>query len=158
MPDDDLRWLEGMLGAASKDERADMRGARCPACGASDFISVSDLYAESLGRIEESGGPGAIPRDGNFSPDEIVRKFAPPRQRSALAVAIGVAIPLAAIAFYAYRRFGDTIGSTSAIIAAVATVTVLMTFARKFSDEYYYARRKWNRLHVCRKCGQVVAG
>lgn len=158
MPDDELRWLEGVLGAASKDDRADMRGARCPTCGASDFVSISDVYAESLGRVEESGAPQAAPLLGNMTHDQIVRRFAPPRQKSALAVALGVAVPLAAIAFYVYRRFGEPAGSTSAIGAAVATVIVLMTLARKYSDAYYHARRRWNRLHMCRKCGQVVAG
>ncbi len=155
--DDGLKFFEGLLGAASEDRPVDMTGARCPKCNASDFVSVPDLYAESRARLEEGSQAQSATRDVVMTDEQIVRKFAPPTQGSALGVALAVAVPLAGLAFYIYRRFGDNAGQISAIAAAVVTVMVLLTMARKFSDKYYHARRRWSRMYMCRKCGQLVA-
>ena len=144
MTDDGLAWFENVLGAASNDEQADMSDARCPKCNARDFVKIADLYIESLGRLEEVGSSGA-PREGGLTDGQIIKKFAPPRQQSAVVVALAVAVPLVAIAFYVYRRFGEIPGQTSFVVAAVVTIMVLMTKARSLSDKYYHARRRWNR-------------
>ena len=161
MADDELKWIEAALGAVSKlnaDEvQDDLVGARCPKCEASDFVKVSDLYAESVGRLEEHPDSPPTVRDGGMTDMQIVRKFAPPRRSSALGITIAVAIPLGTAAFYSYRRFGDNIGQIAIAVAAVVTVIVFMTSLRRFSDQYYHRRRRWNSLFMCRKCGQLVA-
>lgn len=158
--DDGLERFEAMLGAISKITSGDegLVGARCPQCGASNFAKVSDLFDEARGRLEEQqDGSAGVVREGGMTDRQIVEKFRPPQRRSALGRAIAVAVPLSAVAFYLYRRFGETAGQFSAAAALIATAIVLMTSLRRLSDEYYSRRRRWNSLHMCRQCGQVVA-
>jgi hypothetical protein len=155
--EDGLAWFENVLGAASKNEQGDMQGARCPKCNGADFVKISDLFAESAGRLGENAEARGAARAGGLTDEQIVRKFAPPRQSSAMGAALAVGVPLGAIAFYVYRRFGDNAGQLSILVTLVVTAIVLMTMARKFSDKYYHAQRRWNRLFMCLKCGQVVA-
>jgi hypothetical protein len=158
---DDLQWIEGVLGAVSKintdDVVDDMSGARCPKCNASDFVRVSDLFTESVGRLEEDPGGASTVRDGGMTDAQIVEKFRPPRRRSAVGAAIVVAIPLSAIAFYMYRRVGENVGQIAIVVDLLVTAAVLMTRLRRYSDEYYERRRRWRSLFLCRKCGQLVA-
>ena len=53
--DDPLTKFEAVLGAISKITSEDdtLVGARCPSCGASDFVAVSDLYAPANGTVTE---------------------------------------------------------------------------------------------------------
>lgn len=157
MTDDGLAWFENVLGAASNNEQADMSDARCPKCNARDFVKIADLYVESLGRLEEGTEPSGAAREGGLTDAQIIGKFAPPRQKSALVVALAVAVPLAAIAFYVYRRLGEIAGQSSFVLVGVVTIMVMMMMSRSYSDKYYRARRKWNRMFMCRKCGQLVA-
>lgn len=161
MADDELKWIEAALGAVSKlnadEDHDDMRDARCPKCDASSFVSISDLYAQSVGRLEKQPDSASTVRDGGMTDMQIVRKFAPPGRSSALGVTIAVAIPLGAGAFYSYRRFGENLGQIAIAVAAVVTVIVFMTSLRRYSDQYYHRRRRWNSLFMCRKCGQLVA-
>ena len=53
MADEGLAWFENVLGAASKNEQGDISDARCPKCNAADFVKIADLYAESVGQLEE---------------------------------------------------------------------------------------------------------
>ena len=155
-----LEWFESALGAVSKinlTEGVGLEGARCPQCEASDFAKVSDLYAESLVRLEEQGGDDGTVRAAGMTDAQIVARLGPPRRTSALIVVLPVALSLAAIAFYLYRRFGETVGQISFIAALVVTTIVLMTTLRSFSDRYYHKRQRWNRLYKCRKCGQLIA-
>lgn len=158
MTDDGLAWFENVLGAASNsDQAADMSDARCPKCNASDFVKIADVYVESLGRLEEGAEPSDAERIAGLTDAQILQKFGPPRQKSALVVALMVGVPLAGIAYYVYHRFGDIAGQSSFVVVGVLTLVVLMTKARSFSDKHYYARRRWNRMFICRQCGQVVA-
>jgi len=159
MADDGLERFEAALGAISKitSEDRDLVGARCPACGASDFVKIADLFAEAAGRLEEQPGSADAVREGGMTDAQIVKKFSPPRQKSAAGRVLAVAIPLSAIAFYLYRRFGDTVGQSAIAAAVVVTVIVLLTTLRRLGDEYYHRRRRWNSLFMCRRCGQLVA-
>ena len=152
MASDESAFFEKMLGGAN--EHADMRDARCPKCNASDFVNMPDLYVEALGRAEE--GVPAVTHAGGVTDAQILRKFGPPRRRSALGVAAIVAIPLFAIAGYVFYRFGSVAGQTATVAAAVITIIVLMTYLRRFSDAHFLARQRWNRLYMCRQCGQIV--
>src|SRR5215216_3350717 len=131
----ELDKVEAIFGAIAKitsgDESPALGNARCPKCRASDFIQVTDLYSEAVGRLEESPESADQSRVGGLSDAQIVRKLAPPKRRSALVIPLLVAIPLGAVAFYIYRRYGDTAGQFSAIVAGVATIVVLMTMLRK---------------------------
>jgi hypothetical protein len=120
-------------------------------------VQISDLYSDSLVRIEDGGESSTTPRDGGMTDAQIVREFAPPRHKSAPVTTLVVAVPLAAAAFYLYRRFGGTIGQTAVIIAGVVTIVTFLTRMRAYSDKYYHDRRRWNHLFMCRKCGQRVA-
>lgn len=157
--DDGLERFEAILGAISKITSDDegLVGARCPKCGASNFIKISDLYDEARGRLEEPDSPAGVVREGGMTHLQIVQKFTPPRRKSALARVVAVGVPLSVLAFYLYRRFGATVGQISVAAALIATVIVLMTSLRRLSDEYYNRRRRWNSLYMCRQCQQVVA-
>jgi hypothetical protein len=161
MADDELRWIEAALGAVSKlnvDEGQDgLYGVRCPKCEASDFVRVSDLYAQSVARLEEDPSSAHTVRDGGMTDIQIVEKFSPPRRKSAAGVTVAVAVPLAAGAFYLYRRVGDNVGQIAGAVAIVVTAIVLMSSLRRLSDQYYHRRRRWNSLFMCRRCGQLVA-
>ena len=50
------------------------------------------------------------------------------------------------------------LGQIAAVGAIVITVGVLLTRFRAYSDKYYRARTQWNRMYMCRNCGQRVAG
>jgi hypothetical protein len=158
MADDDSKWLEGVLGAASGEAAPpDMANARCPKCGAQEFVRISELYPESLYRIED-GESSDEKRAGGMTDAQIVREFAPPTRGSAIATTAIVAVPLGAAAFYIYKRYGSNLGQIAAVAAIVIVFAVLLTRVRAYSDKYYHARTRWNRLYMCRKCGQRVAG
>jgi len=152
MANDESAFFEKVFGGA--DAHVDMRDARCPKCNASDFVNMPDLYVEALGRRDE--GLPAVTHAGGITDEQILRKFGPPRRRSALVVALVAAIPLVAIAVYVFYRFGSNLGQTALVAAGVITIIVLMTNLRRFSDAHFHARQRWNRLYMCRHCGQIV--
>ena len=157
MADDESAWLENVLGGKADADAPDIRDARCPKCGASDFVAISDLYSDSLVRLEDGeSSPAEQPR--GMTDAQIVREFAAPRRKSAPITTLIVALPIAAAAFYVYRRFPGTIGQTAAIVAGVLVIATFLTRTRAYSDKYYEDRRRWNHLFMCRKCGQRVAG
>jgi len=152
------KWLEGVLGAAAGEEPPpDMTDARCPKCNAQDFARISDLYTESVIRIE-SGESTNAKVAGGLTDMQIVREFAPPTRGSALVAALLFAVPLGAAAYFIYRRFGDNIGQIAAVAAIVITVAIFLTRVRMYSDKHYRERTRWRRLYMCRNCGQRVAG
>ena len=157
MADDSSAWLENVLGAKAGSDEPDIRDARCPKCGAADFAQISDLYSDSVVRLEDGGEPSPTVRVGGMTDAQIVREFAPPTRKSAAVTTIIVAVPLGAAAFYAYRRFGPTLGQTAVVIAIVVTIATFLTKMRAYSDKYYHDRRSWNHMFMCRKCGQRVA-
>jgi hypothetical protein len=159
---DDIQRIEAMFGAISKiaageDIDPQLIDARCPKCGKSDFVRVSDLYSQAVGRIEENPANADIVHVGGLTDMRIVEKLKPPRRKTAASRVLLVGIPLGAGAYYVYTRFGDSLGQLAIVIAIVVTVIVLMTTLRRRSDEYYYARRRWNSLFMCRECGQLVS-
>lgn len=160
MAGDELERFEAILGAVSRslsDEGNDDRlaDARCPKCEASSFIRVSDLYEDAVRRLSE-GAAADVVREGGRTDSQIVARLAPPERRSARVIVAAVAVPLGAVSFYLYRRFGDTIGQASIVITLVVTAIVLLTTLRRLSDEYYARRQEWNTLFMCRRCGQLV--
>ena len=56
-----------------------------------------------------------------------------------------------------FRRFGPGVGQLAFVAVFLVTLTVFMTWLRRYSDEYYARRKKWRSLHVCSRCGQLVA-
>ena len=158
MADDDSKWLEGVLGAASGEEAPpDMTNARCPKCGAQEFARISELYPEARYRIEDGESSDAN-RIGGMTDAEIVREFAPPTRGSAIVATVFVLVPLAAAVLYVYKKYGDNLGQIAAVAGIVITVAVFLTRVRAYSDKYYHARTRWNRMYMCRNCGQRVAG
>jgi len=159
MAGDELRWIEAALGAVSKlnaDEAVDdLRDARCPKCRESDFVAVSDLFSESVARLADN--PDSALTVGGMTDRQIAAKFRPPRRTSAIGTTLLVAIPLGAAAYYGYRRLGGDVGQIGIAAAIVVTVVVFITRVRKYSDEYYHRRQRWNSLYMCRRCGQLVA-
>jgi hypothetical protein len=89
--------------------------------------------------------------------NQIVRRLRPPRRKSALWPALLVALPLAAAGFYVFRRFGPNVGEFVFVGGFLVALTVFMTWLRRYSDEYYDRRKRWRSLHVCSRCGQLVA-
>ena len=158
-PDDGLDRFEAVLGAISKITAGEegLVGARCPQCNAADFAKVSELFDEARARLEDQSSESGAVRDGGLTDLQIISKFRPPERKSPLVRAIVVAVPLAAATFYLYQRFGGTIGQIAAGVTLVTTAIVLMTRARRLSDEYYARRSRWSSLYMCRRCGQVVA-
>ena len=165
MADDELERFEAVMGALSKslsgeDDDA-LTGARCPKCEASSFVRVSEIYADAVRRLSDAGSEpsdvGNVGREGGRTDAEIVERLGPPRRRSALRRVIAVAAPLSLAAFYAYRRFGDSIGQAAIAATIVVTAIVFLTTARRLSDDYYARRARWNRLHMCRRCGQLIS-
>jgi hypothetical protein len=133
--DDELERFEALLGAfnsslSGEDDR--LEGAKCPKCQAASFIRVSQLYEDAVHRLGEHGD-------------------------DARGIVLAVAVPLAAIAFYVYRRFGESIGQAAIGVAIIVTVIVFLTSLRRLSDDYYARRNEWNKLYMCRRCGQLVA-
>lgn len=157
MADESMRWLEGLLAGETNPEGASMEGARCPKCNASAFIKAADLWAEAKGRLEEATEPPGTIREGGMTDLQIVQKFAPPRRKSAVGVALAVGIPLAAASGYLLHEFGETPGEIGFLVTIVATAITLMTMMRSYSDQYYHQRKSWNAKYMCRQCGQVVA-
>src|SRR5262252_958674 len=160
MSDDRLEWLHAAVNAVSKldtDDDHELRDARCPKCNASAFVSAADLYHESAGRLEEAPDAPAEVRAGGMTDQQIVRRLRPPRRRTALRPAALVALPLSVGAFYVFRRFGPGVGQLAFVADFLVTLTVFMTYLRRYSDEYYERRKKWRSLHVCSRCGQLVA-
>jgi hypothetical protein len=164
MADDELARFEAMMGALSKSLAGDgageddaLAGARCPKCEASSFVRVSELYDDAVRRLDEPGGGAETARQGGRTDLQIVERLGPPRRRSALRTVLVVGVPLGAVAFYVYRRFGGTIGQGSIVLTLIATLIVFLTTVRRLSDDYYKKRNQWNRLFMCRRCGQLVS-
>lgn len=159
-PDDRLEWLHAAVNAVSKldsDVPHELRDARCPKCNASAFVNAADLYYESAGRLEDDPNTPNEVRAGGMTDRQIVARLRPPRRKSALWPAVLVALPLATGAFFVYRRFGQGIGEFAFVADFLVTLTVFMTWLRRYSDQYYDRRKRWRSLHVCSRCGQLVA-
>jgi hypothetical protein len=130
--DRDLERLEAALGAVAKitgDVDADLIGARCPKCDASDFVHVPDVYSDAVGRLEEHPDAADVVQVGGLTDRQIVGKLSPPRRKSVVPIVIGVAVPLGAAAAYLYRRFGDTPGQFAILVAIITVVIVLWASA-----------------------------
>jgi transcription elongation factor Elf1 len=163
--DDELGRFEAVMGALSKslsgepDEQ--LTGVRCPKCEASTFVRVSELFEDAARRLRdatsEEGDVETVVREGGWPDSEVVERLGPPQRRSALRTVIVVAAPLSVAAFYVYRRFGGTIGQAAIAATLVVTLIVFLTTARRLSDDYYARRNRWNRLFMCRRCGQLVS-
>ena len=166
MPGDGLGGLggldgfEAMLGAFSNvgKEGTGLAGARCPKCGAADFVKVSDLYSDTVRHAEEAGTVASAPGPGGMTEAEILDRFGPPRRRSAIGRTVAVAIPLAVAVFFVYRRFGGVLAQSASIAAAIITVVMFMKTLRRRSDEYHDRWDQWHHLHMCQQCGQLVRG
>ena len=158
MATDDSAWLENVLGGKIEPDVPDIRDARCPKCGAADFVQISDLYSDSVVRLEDGGEASPAERTGGMTDTQIVREFKPPTRKSAPLATLVVAVPLAAAAYYIDRRFEGTIGQMSMIVAGILVIVTFLTRTRAYSDRYFEERRRWNHLFMCRKCGQRVAG
>jgi hypothetical protein len=161
MADDEIRRIEAVFGAISRiasgeEADAELRDARCPKCGKSDFARLSDIYSEAAGRLQDDPADATAVRVAGFGDAQIVEKFRPPERKSpALTVAM-VAVPMGAIAAFLYKRFGEGVGQLAIGVAVVVSVIVLLTTLRRTSDDYYARRRRWTGLFICRHCGQVV--
>ena len=161
MADEEIRRIEAVFGAISRiaggeEPESELRDARCPNCGKSDFARLSDIYSEAVGRLQEDPAGAAVARIAGLSDAQIVEKFRPPERRSAALTVVLVAVPMGAVAAFRYKRFGEGVGQLAIGVAMVVTVIVLMTTLRRVSDDYYARRRRWNGLFMCRHCGQVV--
>lgn len=161
MADDEIRRIEAVFGAISRiasgeEPESELRDARCPKCGKSDFVRLSDIYSEAVGRLQEDPAEATVARIAGLSDAQLVEKFRPPERRSAALTVALVAVPMGAVAAFLYIRFGEGVGQLAIGVAIVVTVIVLMTTLRRVSDDYYARRRRWNGLFICRQCGQVV--
>ena len=161
MADDEIRRIEAVFGAISRiasgeEPESELRDARCPKCGKSDFARLSDIYSEAVGRLQEDPAEATVARIAGLSDAQLVEKFRPPERRSAALTVALVAVPTGAVAAFLYIRFGEGVGQLAIGVAIVVTVIVLMTTLRRVSDDYYARRRRWNGLFMCRQCGQVV--
>lgn len=162
MADDEIERIEAMFGALSRitsgeEPDSGLDDARCPKCGKSDFARATDIYSEAAARLQEEPAAADSPRLAGLSDRQLVAKLSPPQRKSAALSVSLVAVPLGALAAFAYLRLGSTIGQIAIGVAIVATVIVLMTTLRRVSDDYYDRRSRWNRLFICRNCGQLVA-
>jgi hypothetical protein len=161
MADDEIRRIEAVFGAISRiagseEPDSEMRDARCPKCGKSDFAHLSDIYSEAVGRLQEDPAQATVVRLAGLSDAQLVENFPPPQRKSpALRVAV-IAIPMGALAAYLFKRFGEGLGQLAIGVAVVVTAIVLLTTLRRVSDDYYARRRRWSGLFICRHCGQVV--
>lgn len=161
MADDEIRRIEAVFGAISRiaggdEPESELRDARCPKCGKSDFARLSDIYSEAVGRLQEDPAQAIVVRVAGLSDAQIVEKFRPPERKSAALTVAVVAVPMGAVAAYLYKRFGEGVGQLSIVVAIVVTAIVLLTTLRRASDDYYARRRRWSGLFMCRHCGQVV--
>ena len=157
MADDEAAWLENVVGGLAESDKPDIRDARCPKCGAADFVAVADLYSDSVNRLEDGGASSSTESVGGMTHAQIVRAFTPPTRKSAPLTTLLVAVPLAVAAYYIDRRFEGTIGQFAIISAGILVIATFLTRTRAYSDKYYEDRRRWNHLFMCRKCGQRVA-
>lgn len=149
-----------MIGAFANlgaEKEAGLGDARCPNCDARDFVKVEDLFYDTLRRAEESGANEA-PGIGGLNDEQIIVKFRPPRRRSAVARTIVVLGVLGVAAYVVYRRFGETASEFAIIGALIIASMVFLTTTRRYSDEYFDRKAKWNKLYMCARCGQVVKG
>lgn len=164
MADDEIQRIEAVFGALSRiaagegeDTDAGLSDAKCPRCGKSEFARASDLYGEAMARLQDEPGNAEAARVAGLSDRELVARLGPPQRKSAALRVTVVAIPLGALAAAAYLRLGEVIGQLAIGVAIVATVIVLMTTLRRVSDDYYDRKGRWNRLYLCRHCGQLVS-
>lgn len=159
MANDDLARFEAVITAMGKmttDENGDLEDARCPNCGGASFVSIQDLYIESVGRIEEDPSQAEVKRAWDMSDADIIRKFKPPKHRSVMGLGLILLVVFSVAAYFVYKYFGDTAAKISGIAAVIILTTVVLTSARRFSDTYYDRRRKWRKTYKCRKCGQLI--
>jgi hypothetical protein len=161
MAEDELRQFEAVLGAISKmtsdTDVGDLVDAKCPKCGASDFVSVVDLYDIAALRAE-NGEPSNVPREGGLTDEQIMRKFAPPQKKAIAPRVAAVTVPLLAAGGWIYHRYGDNAGELALIAAGVLIIGFALTSARKLSGDYYDRRARWRKTYLCRQCGQLVLG
>jgi hypothetical protein len=161
MAEDKLRQFEAILGAVSKitsDEvDGELVGARCPRCDASNFAQVMDLYSAARDRIADDPTQEDAKVEGGMTNAQMMRKFAPPQRKSPMLRVILTAIVFGVPAYFIHQRFGETAGQFAYMATAVAAVISLLTGLRRYSGEYYDARKRWRHLYMCRKCGQLVA-
>lgn len=159
MAEDELRQFEAVLGAIGKMtsdmDVGSLVDAKCPKCGASDFVAVVDLFDIAARRAEE-GEPSNVPREGGLTDEQIMRKFAPPMKKGIALRVLIVAIPLLAAGGWIYHRYGDNAGEFALIGAGVLIIGWGLTSARKLSGDYYDRRARWRKTYLCRKCGQLV--
>src|SRR6185312_14344430 len=136
MPDDEIRKIEAILGAisniTSEREEAPLVGVRCPKCGWTSFAKVETVYDGAVERLENPGAESST-RDAGLTDREIIRRFSPPRRRSATVPTILLAIVLGGAAVYIYNRFGDLPGQLSGIAAFVIVLMFFVTRTRKLS-------------------------
>ena len=158
MSDDRLEWIQAAMHAVSKidADTDDLVGARCPKCNWSGFVGVQDLYSESLGRVED-GVASQEERAGGLTDAQIVARLRPPTRKSALRVGLLVAVPLSAVSYYILRRFGSNPGELAFVGSFLVSLTVFMTWMRRYSDQYFDRRKQWRSLYMCRRCGQLVS-
>jgi hypothetical protein len=157
---DELRNFEAMLGAFADivpdREEPVLTGVRCAKCDWTGFARVEAVYDAAVSRVVHERSDPSTKRDGGFSDEEIIDRFAPPRRRSPVMPAIVVAALLAGAAYYVNRRYGGNAGFAAGLGAAVLSVVFLLTRARALSDGYYNKKARWRKQFMCRKCGQVV--
>jgi len=160
MSPDGLDGFEAMIGAfANLGEREPGLGdARCPKCDARDFVKVEELFDAAVRRSEIEGSVSTTPGIGGLSDEQVIVKFRPPRRKGATVRTIVITIPVAIAAFFVYRRFGEVAGEFAIAATLVTALMVFLTTTRRFSDQYYERRATWNKLFMCRRCGQVVKG
>ena len=48
-------------------------------------------------------------------------------------------------------------GDTREHLAALREAGADATTVRRLSDQYYHGKQRWNKLYMCRQCGQLVA-
>jgi hypothetical protein len=158
---DELQWIEAAMGAVAKIggevEDDELIGARCPKCESSAFAKISDLYIDAVGKIEDDPDAAKAVNAGGLTNMEIVRRFPPPRKKSPTILLIAVAIPLGALIYYVYKRFGDLPAQGAGMASVIILAIVFMTSLRRYSDKHYHQRRRRNSLFMCRKCGQLVS-
>jgi hypothetical protein len=160
MANDELAWFEAAMGAVSKinsEEDHDLGDARCPKCDASGFVRISDLYPIAVARLEEHPESQQEPREGGLTDLQIVERFRPPQRKSALRVVIPLVIVLSALSFYLYRRKGELPGEIALVAGFAVTMMAGLTTLRRYSDDHYHRRQRRNKLHMCLRCGQLVA-
>src|SRR3954471_21693074 len=145
MPPDGFEGLEAMLGAIAnlREKDTGLTDARCPKCDASDFASVSELYYDTVRRAEKTGLSDKTPGQAGLDDEQIIRKFSPPRRRSAVGRGIAVALPLGATTYLVYRRFGSLPGQIALVGSIIVILIAFMTRVRRLSDDYYDQRHTW---------------